>query len=272
METYNFLEHTINKKDILDLLKIDKGDLVFISGSLVEGTGNNRSDLDIFVIQKDPDPNLEIDYAFENAKVNFGKIGKLNCDIEYWLFDDVNYIFSQLQKIDFENNNVRTSNRLELRGVSFTYLTSFIHRILVGECIKNEREFDLLMKDCAKEKYYKLMRLFWINSIDNKYEDIMGNFEIGEIKTAIILAKQALLESLAIIVFSNNTSVDRNKWNYIKCRMISEKDIQVKNLLNKFDMLYFDYNKVKDDINLLENILLLIEEIMEYGRKKEEYV
>ncbi|WP_346200180.1 hypothetical protein NSQ96_16795 [Caldifermentibacillus hisashii] len=118
--------------------------------------------------------------------------------------------------------------------------------------------------------YFKLMTRVVVNLIDNSYEDIIGNFQKGELETALIIAKDTLIKAITAYVYSNHKSIDRGKWAYIKLKSLSFENDEALEILNKFNQLYFfsNMNDISEIEKLIEEYIYFINRIIELAGKK----
>lgn len=93
------------KKRMITDLRINSKDIVYLSGSLIEGIGNSYSDLDIFIVTKDIDKfkTTNYDYSRKLSKTIFKNFFDKKCDIEIY---DYNLILRNI----FILNNLKSEN------------------------------------------------------------------------------------------------------------------------------------------------------------------
>lgn len=255
----------VDKKEILNLLEYDEKDIVFISGSIVEGISNKYSDLDVYVIKSDfSNMNLSnMDYVSDMNKSQFGQLSNgIRCDIEYWSLSTVTSLISKIKAINFEDLSIRTLNQIDIKNCSTDELASFIHRFVNSYPIYNEEDYKPLKEQLDLNKFCKLMARKHINSMDNKYEDVIGNMESNSKETALISARNLLFELMAAYIFSEKHTIDRTKWIFEKLKIIADKSDNGKEILEQFKKLYC-YCQLNDEKDILENV----ESILNFSNK-----
>lgn len=251
--------------NIIDNLNISDEDTVFISGSLVEGIGNENSDIDIFIITNRELPTASsIDYE-DNFVVNkFDVIDGFQCDIEIWEEKFLTRIIEKLEIIDLEDINTRTFNTLKELDKPFFDIMSLLHRIKVGYPIHNSNKFYEFKESIQWDTYFSLLQRMHTNLIDNQYEDIIGNYKAGNYTTAICIARESLVRAIMVLLVSNKVSIDREKWALLNLSILSKSNNEIKNIENEVLKLLFmsslikkeDYvNHCKDLIKLINNII-----------------
>jgi len=253
---------TVDTKDILEILEYEKDDIVFLSGSLIEGSinklsegmGNKLSDIDVFIISDDISKRDKDSAAYDRGRfqVQFNRLYGISIDIEIFSKEAVLTLMKELSDCTFDNNE-RTFNILSLpKGFELFKFTSFIHRFLNGVPIYNEEKFNTIAKDFKEESYYKLMTRIGINNVDMNYEDVTGNIEDNKAEVAVTVARTILLDTMKSYIFHKKTSLDRDKWIPLKLRNLAEDDKEASDVYSKFRKLYFEAS-LTDDKSLIRN-------------------
>jgi predicted nucleotidyltransferase len=241
---------TINRKDILETLDFNEDDIVFLSGSLIEGSinklsrgmGNKLSDIDVFIISKNIDDvkKASVTYDLGEFKTAFKRLYGISIDIEIFSEKAILGIIQELNKCKFENHEF-TFKILNLpKGFELFKFTSFIHRFLNGVPVYNEKGFNEIKAALNQDNYFKLMTRIAVNNIDMYYEDVAGNIQSNQLEVAVNVARQILIETMKAYIFSNKTSIDRDKWIPLKLKNLGENDKDVYKVYMKFKKLYFN--------------------------------
>ncbi|MEX3625414.1 nucleotidyltransferase domain-containing protein [Viridibacillus arvi] len=257
----------IDEKEILNLLNLKGNELVFLSGSLIQGIGNRFSDIDIFVVVEDFEElkkDETIVYNHDDIKTTFSSILGIGCDIEYWPLSTVKEIFNQINNLDKSDIDSPTLTQLDIKGYSLNSLTSFVHRFLVGKPIHNANIYDELKASTNLDKFYQFMTRYYINLVDGFYNDATGNLDKGEYETALYLARDILIKTISAYVFSQNVTLDREKWAYLNLKNISKENKEAARILQKVDKVLF-YKNLETAEDLKENaeqIIILINNII----------
>lgn len=240
----------IEKKDILKILNYKKEDIIFLSGSLIEGMnnklskgmGNKLSDIDVFILSDNINEiNKSIlDYDRDYTKTQFKRLFGISIDIEIYPKSVVLDLMNQLNKYNF-SDNIRTFNILKMpKGFDLFKFTSFIHRFLNGIPIWNEDEFIEVKTGFNQKNYFKLMTRISINNVDINYEDVIGNIENKQFEVAVNVSRSILLETMKAYIFYMKTSLDRDKWIPLKLKNLAEYDEESCKVYRKFQKLYFE--------------------------------
>lgn len=240
----------IDKNDILNILKYEKEDIIFLSGSLIEGSinelskgmGNRLSDIDVFILADDINKihKSSVDYDWDCFKIQFKRLYGISFDIEIHSKQVVLDLMQQLSKYKFDDDT-RTYNILKLpASLDLSKFTSFTHRLLNGLPIYNEEKFEEIKRNFNQDNYYKLMTRESINKVDINYEDVCGNLENGQVEVAAFIARGILMETMKAYIFYKKTSLDRDKWIPMKLKNLAQCDKQSAGIYEKFKKLYFE--------------------------------
>lgn len=240
----------IDKNDILKILDYEKEDIIFLSGSLIEGSinelskgmGNRLSDIDVFILAEDMNKVQEssVHYDWDYLKIQFKRLYGVSFDIEFHPKQIILDLMKQLSEYKFDNAT-RTYNILKLpSNLNLLQFTSFIHRLLNGLPIYNEEKFEEIKRSFKQDNYYRLMTRASINKVDINYEDVCGNLESGQVEVAAFIARGILIETMKAYIFYKKTSLDRDKWIPMKLKNLAQCDEQSARIYEKFKKLYFE--------------------------------
>lgn len=208
----------ISKTQLKNLINsIPKGDsdMIFLSGSLVQGIGNKYSDIDVFVLSENIFSNNIVDFAEYDQKfrkTGFINFQGVNIDIEYWDLSIIREIVNKLNTINFSNPQVRVYNLMKFKELTVEEALSFLHRFYIGEFIEGSKGLKKLRDGINFENYFKIKSLYVKVGIDNAYEDILGNISEKNYYNALLLLRENVLKCLGIQLSEENISYDRDKW------------------------------------------------------------
>ncbi|WDV47204.1 hypothetical protein PV797_05735 [Clostridiaceae bacterium M8S5] len=257
----------IDPRDILNILDYMEEDIIYLGGSLIEGSinkyskgmGNKLSDIDVFIISNDIINNeASCAYDLGDIKTQFKRLSGISIDIEIFSKDVFLTLLEDLSNCQFENNT-RTRNLLNLpKRFDLFKFTSFIHRFLNGIPIYNEGIFYDIKENFNENNYYRLMTRMCINNVDVKYEDVIGNIETKQAEVAVKVARTVLLETMKAYIYYKKTSLDRDKWIPLKLKNLAEYNKDSLKVYQKFKKLYFE-EKLDNEKNLIRNAEKIID-------------
>jgi translation initiation factor 2 beta subunit (eIF-2beta)/eIF-5 len=228
-------------KDIEIINKIPHGkqDIIYKSGSLAEGLGNDRSDIDIFIIT---------DNCPDTHQFTLSDDGEVIIDVEYWSFSDVENYIAKINSINFQD--IQTS----LPYVSPDIL-KFLNNLLVGTALHNKNQYCTIVKAINKSQLSNYIQRLRINQYDNLYEDIVGSIDEGDLDTAFM--NSIILSNLsidALLAFKGNTNPN-GKWRVKllnRFGLINERTNYLSLLLN---INTIDMQVIKNIIDFSESII-----------------
>lgn len=279
----SFIVQLPNNKSVdiscyLKKLRFNEKDIVICSGTLVEGIGNEFSDIDIYIITnkyKTP-KDIDITNFFRAISVNkeilspdskddillihlpINETG-VKIDIEYKTFDDVKIISSKLN----EYYNYALNNHILLTKEMPERYMSFIHRIHNCVCLYNKIGLENIRSLLNKEK----LCYFLYRSNASDYADlldIIGAWRKEELMRCFDLARENLIKQmLAYVCLIGNTDYKR-KWILTR---INQLPIQ-ENIKNEFLSLYLVEDKniknyVIKSLDFIDKIYRLTAEFFE---------
>lgn len=266
---------SFSKNEILEQINYYESDIVFISGSLVEGMlnkssvgmGNCYSDIDVFILTHEIDKYSgdKITYDKECVKAHFNNFKGVSVDIEIYDINLIVDLVKQLDNINFNDVDKRTHNLLNVpHNFDLNLFLSFIHRISNSMPLLNEHKYEDFKQTINMNNYSRLMRRIYINAVDNRYDDVVGNIDskIGDV--AVTVARSMVLKAIGSFIFFKNESIDREKWIPLKLHNIANYCLEANYIYEKFNEMYYGKSLKNNDekIDNAENLLLFSNEII----------
>ncbi|HEL1773397.1 hypothetical protein QE612_06645 [Streptococcus suis] len=251
----------INLSKLHDTFPIYSTDIIYLSGSLIDGEinkystgmGNKKSDLDLFVVRdSDLFKNTSCIYEQTFRKTDFISLDSWEVDIEVY---DKNFIEKLKKHISLIrlNANLRVDNIMKLSNeISEATITSFFNRLYNSICIQNEKDYQDLITQLDIESWINLKKVSIVNNIENIYSDIIGNIDEENYEVALLCARQAFMLLVQYIVFSIGDFIDREKWIPIKIKNIVKYHAEYSDLIKVYNLLFFsdlNDNKMKKNIS-----------------------
>lgn len=275
MENSIIIEHLgmkISKADIMNLVQYNPNDVIYISGSIVEGFSNKYSDLDIYVLMDEYENSRieNLDYNFDKYREKFGRIGDIQCDIEYWPKSLMLTLIEQLNNMDLNNLNVRSKNQIKIENYTIDDMISFVYRFTNSLPVYNEEKYNELKAELNINKFCRFVTRKYINDVDHKFMDIFGNLDNDKPETALICARHALLKTITFYLFSWEITSDNTKWLHEKLKKISLVNNETLEVYNNFLSLYYYPNLMnRNDVkNNVEDIVNFINEVINVIEKR----
>lgn len=271
--SFNFTlpdDTAINLKSYLSPLMIKPDDIVIASGTLVEGIGNEYSDIDIYVITDKLRHSRDIDISNfyrvispEKEIIQKGdekdillvhlpveKTG-VKIDVEFKTFDDVESITNLL----INNYNYAISNHILLTKQMSERQMSFMHRIHNSICLFNQKGLEEIKRKIPTSmlSYY----LYRLNASDfADLLDITGAWRKNEIERCFDLARENLIKQMLAYTFLSGNTDYKRKWLLTRMKQIGIND----DLYQRFTILFLR-TKLMSDKNYIIETLRMVDEI-----------
>ncbi|MNW33709.1 hypothetical protein D3C74_106750 [compost metagenome] len=193
---------------------------VYISGSLLEGFGNEKSDIDVYVICKEipkkfPQNNVEESLLWEGQTLVHNVIqGGVRYDFEYWTWDCFNKSINNLQKIDFKTEEY-------IERISDAEL-DLLHRLKYAKPLINSKDFfnfhNMLQFDNLG--YYQAVIASEIFTA--LVEDIQGALLSYDLGSAFFMVRRLVeLATVSYLAIHGETNPN-SKWLFRKMKRYEE--------------------------------------------------
>ncbi|WP_191559508.1 nucleotidyltransferase domain-containing protein [Metabacillus idriensis] len=234
-------EFDLTKDEVLKIVKTNKKDIVYISGSIVEGYSNQGSDLDVYVIASEP---YElIDKSIPCKKLSYGK--------EYTFLGHqilISALVIEREEFDRLINHVEEkiiSNQLiELNNK----IVEFYHRVSKGIPLKNDSCFYEIKDRLITESFSKGLSLQRLVYSENRHDDAAGALKSGDEYTAYLSAKISLEKSIDGLLCAEGETNPSDKWLFR--RLFSKYELE-EDWVTEFVDCYMgnkDYSNIKDRV------------------------
>lgn len=202
-------------------------DIIFVSGTLVEGIGNRYSDIDVYVITDRYRSSAEVDLSRHHRVLSPardiirggadpqdvmlihtvvpGTAAKI--DVEYKTFDEVQDLFARVHDIFTyaSQNLILLTKRLTDRE------EAFIHRLFNCVPVQNPAALGELLKGIRLSEY-SYLGYRWVASDFAVLLDIAGAWSAGELDRAVELARENAFTQLAGYLRLRGLTNFRRKW------------------------------------------------------------
>lgn len=226
----NILE---NPEDILKYLNNQEVFHVYLAGSLMEGFGNDRSDIDVYVICEN------IPQQFKSNKDNVVEsllwdgenlVRNIVCngiryDFEYWTKENFHKLIDQLNNIDFKTEG---------------YISRFsdsefdlLHRLKFGKALVDEEAFNKLHQSILFENLGFYQAITASEKFTSYVEDIQGATLSKDYGSAFFMVRRLLELAVTSYLAVHGETNPNIKWMYRKIVCYQERTGD-KELLEKY--------------------------------------
>jgi hypothetical protein len=191
---------------------------VFVGGSIVQGLGNARSDVDVYVVvdeaphatRADQIQQVRLDPAYVPAEVV--DLHQRRWDIEYWRDDQVDQL---LAKVDRSHLAERRAAGSELVSAEIR----FLNNLAIGDVLAGEQWSAQRREQLRASAFQSMLCATALEEADNFVEDALGNLESGDSLTAALAARRAF-ELVVDAALMSRGQWGIWKWNKWQARMM----------------------------------------------------
>jgi predicted nucleotidyltransferase len=212
---------------ILEHAYVRPGDVVFVSGTLVEGIGNKFSDIDVYVITDAYRSSRTIDLGKHHRVLSRERDiirpdtpekevfliqtvvpgTSIKVDVEYKTLSELEALFGRIHEIFLyatRNLKLLTKRLSDLEEV-------LIHRLFHAFVLQNHERFAELVSKVSEDEFLYLAYR-WIATDFNILLDLAGAWHAGELDRAVELAREnVIIQTSAFLRLRGVTNL-RRKW------------------------------------------------------------
>jgi hypothetical protein len=194
----------------------------YVAGSLVEGYGNPRSDLDLFVLFEGAPPEAEggAAAAFDGAGVyrtDLDYVDGVRVDTECWPMPAVLDIAKRLNELPADDWTAPVSLPEEL--------FQLVHSIRIGLPVAAPAEFERVRAAFDWEHVCLLRYIRHMSLYTGASEDAVGAVQVGDHATALLTSREALGAAADALLAASGSTNTKPKWRFTKLRGMGMADV-----------------------------------------------
>ncbi|MFB8053506.1 PqqD family protein [Streptomyces rubiginosohelvolus] len=174
----------------------------FLSGSLVEGLGNETSDLDVFVIVDDKvaAPDAPAPTVIRDVRMN----ADIRVDAEVWTLPALTTLAQAIEGTDLGDPQQVIS--FSQRGAALA------HRLRVGIALDHAEELEALRSAFDFDKLAQIQAFRFLLFYGNAAEDTTGAIAAGDYGTAQFTSRTALGHAADALLHAHGITTMSDKW------------------------------------------------------------
>jgi hypothetical protein len=183
---------------------------VYAGGSLVRGWGNDRSDLDIYVIVKEPwqTESAQIDSVAlhpDTIPVDGVYVDKRRWDVEYWLESQVDQLFAKVSAEELESIQPAGKRMMDPE-------VAFLQRFSHAAPIDKDEWLDERKRRLDASPLHSVMALRALHMMDIYTEDVVGQLAADDVDSAVLTSKIAFRYAMDALLASHGEFGESPKW------------------------------------------------------------
>lgn len=188
----------------------DSYNAVYAGGSLVRGWGNERSDLDLYVIVDEPweSESAQIDSVAlhpDSIPVEGIYVDGRRWDIEYWLESQVDQVFAKVSPETLESIQPAAKRMMDPE-IALLERFSYAAPVAKDEWLEERRRrLDAL-------PLRQMMALRALHMLDIYTEDVVGQLGKGDVESAVLTSRIALRYAVDALLASHGEFGESPKW------------------------------------------------------------
>lgn len=207
MDLKHFLmRHGLTTEDVVravrERIQPRHGDVIYLTGSLIEGHGTPRSDIDVYHISEH---GFRGDFSF--ASVIILPLGGISIDIECYARAEVDAKLRTLNALPAD----QAREPRQAAEVSPATI-KFLHNLSIGEAVYGAREFQTLAAGVNKNVLARVLFDRSTALFDSLHVDVMGLLEDDDYRSAHYLLGPLLVRLAAAWSAASGDSNPGEKW------------------------------------------------------------
>jgi hypothetical protein len=178
-------------------------DIVFVSGSLVEGFGNENSDLDLFLVRAEGE-------RTEDPRLVLSTVGVEGAYVDYEVYNQANMAAIAARINGTAVDDLRSVWELPLDRIDLYYRTA------VAQAAHNEPALKLLQRDFDREVAARVLRVWTALRSAWKLNDARESLDEGLVQPALVSAQAAAAYAADSYLATQGEAYPNLKWRYEK--------------------------------------------------------
>ncbi|WP_406673971.1 hypothetical protein WBK31_37975 [Nonomuraea sp. N2-4H] len=195
--------------ELVEDVRLKDDETFFWSGSWVEGFGNSRSDLDLYLITSDKERTSGVPQVTGPGMPPMYMTltpGRTRIDLTVVSTDLLTAVAGFLGRFNGETDYPT--------GWSDNF-REFVHRLGIGVPLANAERFEELRNGIDFMKFRQYLMRFYQNRADSLFDDAQGLLDEGDAVSAYLVARQRMEAAIDMYLAAHgetNTRVDKWRW------------------------------------------------------------
>ncbi|MBC1722338.1 hypothetical protein IA817_02575 [Listeria seeligeri] len=262
-------KEVIKKTKLYDFLPKDKISTVYAAGSLLEGFGNSKSDIDLFVVANDIDVN-SLCLEYPKANHNMSCIRRKMVSIFNVSYEQIDFDIEVYEE-SYINQYIRDLNNGNATSHDSRY--DLLHRLKFGAPLMGEEKFLKIKEKIDYDQFNVLPSISVSLYYPVKSRDVLGAYEEKAYDTSFYMALRLLEDCIGAYLAIQCETNPNSKWLMKKISRYEEqgsRDVNLKKMLNnaysKIDL--FDSKELKKKTLLIMKDCQKLNELIEKNKEE----
>lgn len=209
----------LRRRDLLPESRV----AVFVSGSLVREWGNEKSDLDLFVICGEPWVSGSASAAHVALQpdvilTELTYVGKRRWDVKYWLDAQVDQLAHKVSWAQFDANPSAAAL------VTWREM-DFLERLDYGVALDGSDWLERRRQELDESALRSIVVARHLKLVEVLLEDASGQVAAGDVESAVLSARQAFGHAVDALLASHGQLGQRDKWRARRFRQCKQDTI-----------------------------------------------
>jgi hypothetical protein len=232
---------TVTARDIFEHLPFLKDPLaIYYTGSVALGWNHARSDLDIYVVTREPvdishatGQHWSVDVDADPPTVEFvqGALGPYRAHVWFWLESQVNRVFERMPEQDL-------AAVYSLSNADW----SFVYKLSIGRAMHGEEWLEAQQERLRRTNLSRALALWNVASAYQLLEDVEGFLISGDVHSAVLAAQEASRYTIDALLFETGDVTKLTKWRARRMRAANLEHLSFEEYWRLETMVGFDVN------------------------------
>lgn len=219
---------------ILAAAKLYPDDIVYVGGSLVEGLGDNSSDLDVFVLTSRENiaarrGEFDSERRELQERLEFGisylTIGDVELDVEFHAVEKFHALFNALNQMRPVNRVKLWESFRSLGGLERTHALELLHRFRCSWTLGNFDSYQRLRACFDEETFLRWNAMFCLMECEDYAKGTNRSLREGDAQSACLKLRYFFDNLVDATLFDAGQSLDRWKWRLPKLRLLAADEL-----------------------------------------------
>jgi hypothetical protein len=216
-------------RQLTDNLELDSSDIAYVTGSILDGTGDSQSDLDVYVLTSEASferrkTAFAAERSYQQTRRDFGiiylPVGGIETDVEYHRVQKFLDLFEALEAFDPMDPGQINKTFDSLGRFERLEALELLHRFRIAEPFANEQNFLALREKFDERKFFLWNTNHCLVQVADMQKEVFRSLTSEDHESAYLKLTRLFDALIDAFLFSSRQSLDRWKWRLPKLRAL----------------------------------------------------